>query len=131
MSAHCWCYVCAGRIVTRQTYTRHGRKDKPDEPVQQASLAVDSMALPPEAHHVEHAEDEHKGELSPDDAHTDPLGLLEEVDDSARTGRSKLSPAEVTLLMLDWMCTHKVTDSAAVDLWGLVSLLLPGEVTIT
>ena len=41
---------------------------------------------------------------------------------------AQLTPEEVTLFLLDWMCVHKITDSAAKDMWSLVQMLLPGQV---
>ena len=35
------------------------------------------------------------------------------------------SAAEITLLFIDWMCTNKVTDAAAQDMWSLLHLILP------
>jgi hypothetical protein len=36
--------------------------------------------------------------------------------------------AEVTLMLLDWMCTHKVADSAARDVWSLVRSAVPAHI---
>ena len=126
MSAQCWCFSCAGRVVTRQTFRRHGRKDKPDAPIQPESLGVESM---PAVGGPSACYDRDPGsDSSLDDVDVDPLGLSAEVTDGDRTGVGQLSPAEVTLLLLDWMCAHKTTDSSAVDLWALIGLLLPGQV---
>ena len=38
MSAQCWCYSCAGAVVTRATFRNHGRKTKPDEPIRRETL---------------------------------------------------------------------------------------------
>ena len=117
MSAQCWCYQCAGRIVTRKTFNNHGRKNKPDEPERK----IDGLGISLPELVVQHA---------------DANALLEEVDDSTQSedtsgwptddstdsedagrpsgaGRSNLSSQEVLLLFLDWMASHKATDSAA------------------
>jgi hypothetical protein len=39
-----------------------------------------------------------------------------------------LTAAECTLFLLDWMTSHKVTDSAARDIWKVVKMLLPPNV---
>jgi hypothetical protein len=41
-----------------------------------------------------------------------------------------LNSAEVALLFLDWMCKHKLTDSAARDLWRLLKVMLPEVVEL-
>ena len=112
MSAQCWCYNCAGRIVSRKTWVAHGRKDKPDEPLEQDEVDLVSM--------VDHDEEpppvpesDSDGDLPPeDDIINDALGLGLDDAGEQQTGRAKLTAAEVTLFLLDWMCTHKVTDTA-------------------
>ena len=47
-----------------------------------------------------------------------------------RFGQCGLSAAEVTLFLLDWMCTHKVTDACADHMWSLVKTVIPGEVDV-
>ena len=109
MSAQCWCYTCAGRIVVRSTFIAHGRKDKPDEPLREdASIPLESMPegkvereVPPDQ-----AEDSLSEE---EDREFDELGLANATPEEDLIGRGKLSVAEVTLFLLDWMCTHKVT----------------------
>lgn len=49
-------------------------------------------------------EEDSDDEVDPFD---DPLGLGDD-EASLRSGSAQLSAAEVTLFLLDWMCTHKV-----------------------
>ena len=126
MSAQCWCFNCAGRIVSRKTFISHGRKDKPDKPIQQQPLPLASMDDSDVLTVLEHDEID----FSSDDGTVNALGLGGEEEDDSRIGRGKLSASEVTLFLLDWMSTHKITDSATNGLWSLVQLLLPGEVDI-
>ena len=39
----------------------------------------------------------------------------------------EMTAAEITLMLLDWMCIHKVTDSAAADVWSLVRAAVPSR----
>ena len=110
MSAQCWCYTCAGRIVTRKTFISHGRKNKPDAPVRKAPpLPMVSMPDVGDETHDVHAhvleEEDSDDEVDPFE---DPLGLADD-DTALRSGSAQLSAAEVTLFMMDWMCTHKVS----------------------
>jgi len=43
MSAQCWCYDCAGRVVDRKTFIRHGRKSVPDPPISENKVEIVSM----------------------------------------------------------------------------------------
>ena len=45
MSAQCWCYDCAGRIVDRRTFIRHGRHAAPAPPVVHPEQRLESMVL--------------------------------------------------------------------------------------
>lgn len=105
--SQCWCYTCAGGIVTRKTFVNHGRKDKPDERVRVVpDLPMVSMPDLPDERKVHLTDDEDTDEDT-DDPFDDPLGLAVD-EDPQRTGKAQLSSAEVTLFLLDWMCTHKV-----------------------
>lgn len=134
MSAQCWCYSCAGRVVTRQTWTIHGRKDQPDRPVVEAecrslpllSLAEGGSWLGP-APEVSSSSDEEELESS---YSQDPLGLGLPRDSENEIGKGKLTAAEVTLLLLDWIHSHKTTDKSAMDVWQLCQLLVPGGVDL-
>jgi len=42
-------------------------------------------------------------------------------------GQGRLTGAQVTLLLLDWMSSHKVTDAAARSVWFIVSAHLPED----
>jgi len=46
MSAQCWCFTCGGKVVSRNTFLRHGRKVKPDLPVQKRN--VELLSVPEE-----------------------------------------------------------------------------------
>jgi hypothetical protein len=55
----------------------------------------------------------------------DPLGLNAEVPDSKRSGRAGLSAPELTLLVLDWMSSHKGSDRSAEDLYDICKMMMP------
>ena len=61
-----------------------------------------------------------------DEGDWDPLGLL----GGHSEGESKMTSPEIVLLFLDWMCKHKLTDSAAKDLWTLMSRFMPEGVDL-
>jgi hypothetical protein len=105
--SQCWCYTCAGGIVTRKTFVSHGRKVKPDERVRVVpDLPMVSMpdVSDERKFHISSGDDTDEDE---DDPFDDPLGLQTDKD-PVRTGKAQLSAPEVTLFLLDWMCTHKV-----------------------
>ena len=135
MSAQCFCYDCGGKTVTRHTFRRHGRKDKPDPPAPPQLHVLPMVSMPEVA--IEEVED------ADPDAHEDQdLGRpgciwkslkrkreeMEEDDgleESIRVGRAGLAPDEITLMILDWLSVHKGTDMSAQDIWQLVHMLLP------
>ena len=132
MSAQCWCFACAGRIVSRKTWINHGRKDKPDDPlpeqeqVQLLSMDQDEIESSP-------AFPSSDTEMSSDEeCAVNALGLGQEAqnDCSQGAGKAQLTAPEVTLFLLDWMCSHKVTDAATENLWNLVNMILPDQVDI-
>ena len=45
-------------------------------------------------------------------------------------GRAELSAAEITLLVLDWMCAYKVTDVSASVIYGVLSMVCPQGVNM-
>ena len=49
MSAQCWCFNCAGRVVCRKTYRAHGRKDKPYSPTSKRARICRPPPSPPPA----------------------------------------------------------------------------------
>jgi hypothetical protein len=115
----------------------------PDSPKQPDAIVPELVSVDPEADEddpmLQHGEllfcNRAPGEEytpSDDDSseEEDPLGLQQQVSESSRVGRGRLSAAEVTLFLLDWMCSHKQTDKAARDIWSLCQLLLPGQVDI-
>ena len=129
MSAQCWCFTCAGRIVTRKTYVLHGRKDKPDEPLGHPALTVVSM---PDSTGELIAGDDCNWDANNDsDSDHDPLGLSgDKHENEPGVGRAQLNSSEMTLLFLDWMCKNKLPDSAAGDMWRLTGLMMPDGVDI-
>ena len=126
MSAQCWCFSCAGKIVVRSTFRAHGRKDKPDEPLR-PKAAVAMASMPPESEALSGEESE-VDDWSDEDA-PDLLGLEAPADDADRVGKAELTVSEVTLFLLDWMCAHKATDSQTKDLWAVVQMLLPRQLS--
>ena len=136
MSAQCWCYKCAGKVVTRKTFISHGRKNKPDEAIapQPAADFVPSGESYPAGDGIgrarimrdDHSSDSDEGQLGDSDLG---LGSVEDAN-GVRTGRLELTSAEITVLLLDWMCTHKETDASAEHMWTIVQMMLPGEVSI-
>ena len=131
MSMQCWCYHCAGCLVTRKTFISHGRMDKPiiAQPAQEHVIAMDSM--PPVGNEPDSDE---SSDYSSSDSDSDEemdgnaLGLGMEADaEGPAVGPAGLSVKEVVLLMLDWMTSHKSTDSSAKDMWALLGMLLPAD----
>ena len=129
MSMQCWCFSCAGKIVVRSTFRAHGRKDKPDEPLR-PTAAVAMASMPPESKAVSAGEESDVSDWSDEDA-DDLLGLDAPAEEADRAGKAELTVAEVTLFLLDWMCAHKATDSQTKDLWSIVQMLLPGQVSVS
>ena len=97
--------------------------NRPVAPLQPQRLPVLSM---PEPEHVDEEHEGSGGDTDEDDnAEWDPLGL-----GGVHADESKLTPPEIILLFLDWMCKHKLTDSAAKDLWTLMSTFMPEGVDL-
>ena len=125
MSAQCWCYKCAGRIVGRKTFVRHGKKNLPDAPINAGPPRLPVLSMPEP---VAVALGDVEADEDSSDSDHDPLGLAEAKQNEVQellTGCAKLNSAEIALLFLDWMCKHKLTDSAAGDLWRLLKVMLP------
>lgn len=124
MSAQCWCFTCAGRVVSRNTFAAHGRKERPDPPTRKRPLEMLSM---------DDASDaglEASAELEPpsiDDVDLDDpwAYILEHME--GEIGQGKLTGAQVTLLLLDWCSSHKVSDTAVQSVWSLIKALLPED----
>jgi hypothetical protein len=128
MSAQCWCFHCAGRIVTRNTFVNHGRKQKPDPPRENPVVPLVSMPMPLVPQDVYEQGPFVPEHSSSEDSDQDIEGAFDlgpRGDEETTTGRGELTAREVTLLLLDWMATHKITDAASSDLWTLVTMLLP------
>lgn len=126
MSNQCWCFHCAGKVVTRNTFVAHGRKHKPDEPVRKRQC----LPLVSVAEEVEPAvplgcfdhDDEELEDVSW--RHFDPLGLGEAMQNLGLDPESRLTAAEATFYFLDWMSTYKVTDTSAAGMWTLLRALV-------
>ena len=131
MSAQCWCFNCAGRVVCRKTYRAHGRKDKPDSPTSKRACICRPPPSPPPA--AGFAFDE---AVFDEPELLDPLALLmtssdEEVDDELDEFESVLqplvqgvvTPRQASVLLLDWASAHKVTDKAICGAWRIARLL--------
>lgn len=125
MSAQCWCYTCAGRLVSRNTFREHGRKEKPDPPVRKRPLEMISMADEAEAWGHDISVDLEPPDLDDVDLDDPWATILEQME--GEIGHGKFSGAQVTLLLLDWCCSHKVSDAGARAVWGLVKALLPED----
>jgi hypothetical protein len=123
MSSQCWCFTCSGGIVSRNTFIAHGRKEKPDRPTRKRRLEM--ISVPPEV-----APQIAPVELDPpalaDHDFDDPWAtILERME--GEIGKGQLTGAQVSLLLLDWMSSHKVTDAAARCVWSIVSALMPED----
>ena len=134
MLAQCWCYQCAGRIVTRKTFNNHGRKNKPDEPERK----IDGLGISLPEVVAQHADADASLEEVDDSTQSEdtsgwPTDDSTDSEDAGRpsgAGRSNLSSQEVLLLFLDWMASHKTTDSSASQMWMLFNALLPENVRL-
>ena len=75
MSAQCWCFTCAGKVVGRKTYVGHGRKDKPDAPIAHPQLAV--LSMPDSKDALVAGSDESDDDIANNDSDSDhdPFGL--------------------------------------------------------
>jgi hypothetical protein len=105
MSAQCFCYECAGAIVNRKTFTRHGRVDKPPVPLPDLNHAMVSVggSRGDEKDHEDDTDDE-MAELvySDSDDDDDDYDFLDsenddtgEEDDDPGIGVGKLTKKEV------------------------------------
>ena len=141
---NCSCERCNGALVSRRTWYRHKRErarqarsrsppsgsggDGPghDPP----ALHDDAQVRDPDA--SAHAESDAELSDSASDSDTyDPLGLLGAVgvdeEEIERIGRGEVSPADITLLLLDLVSAHKLTDSAARDMWNVIRMIMPSD----
>ena len=134
MSAQCWCYHCSGKVVSRNTFNRHGGKSAPDPPV--APITVEVLSMPDEVPCLHSGSDAgtSSDDDSTDDEDDDDLGeeywrnLFADGDaDATRFGRAQFSKENLVLLFLDWMSTHKATDEASAAVWGLLVAMAPAE----
>jgi hypothetical protein len=138
MGIQCWCFWCAGRYVSRATFFRHGGKSAIDPPVPTeadaptplVSVSGDarSSSSGPNCKSHEVAEEDF-GECSDECyRHYDPLNLVEASEgdgEEERADPSSMSAAELTLYLLDWMCSFKVTDRSAKSAWDMAKAMLP------
>ena len=127
MSVQCWCYHCAGRIVARATFIRHGRKVRPDAPV----MAVEDqpLELEPALAPIEPGSG-YEASLSPAPEEDAPPTLGDALKALNIRGRDGVGGGEITavdvcILLLDWMHTNKETGNSAHHIWGLCRLLVP------
>ena len=122
MSANCWCLHCGGKTVTRNTFVKHGRKNKPDTPPKNDHIDLAMLA----PHYNSNSDKQQQ--LPHHDSDTDvydPDTSSDTDTDTEGAGKAHLTDREVSLLLMDWMCAHKITDSAAKHIWELVRLFLP------
>jgi len=130
MSAQCWCYHCAGKIVCRDTFRRHGRKVRPDLPLleeEEQPLQLDPPLAPIESPADVEEKRAHPSEQQKDDPPPNLRDALEALKVSAKdtVGAAGITAADVCILLLDWMHTNKETANSASYMWGLCKLLLP------
>ncbi len=106
MSAQCWCYVCAGRVVSRSTFYNHGRKNKPDSPARDpVPLPVESAMLPRVAVDPDDiATSDSDTDESESDEEMDLLGMR---DSDARTGRANLTAGGLYIYV--YVCAYIFT----------------------
>ena len=104
MSAQCWCFSCAGMNVTRKTYCRHGRKDKPDAPITHPQLAV--LSMPDSKDNLVTGNEESDDDIANNDSDSDhdPFGLACEDPDAVLLGKAQITSPEVTLLLRTAVC---------------------------
>lgn len=131
MSAQCWCYNCAGKVVCRNTFKAHGRKNKPDSPIRAGQ--DDPLLVPDDAAPADYDEQYGVPDFSDSDddeplVYEDPFAG--EQDDAPPIGRARMSKLEALLTFLDWMCVNKVTDKTAQDMWARQKLYLPEDVNL-
>ena len=118
MSAQCWCFHCAGKVVSRNTFKNHGRKFKPDPPIRKRK--IDMVSMP---------DDNEDQECHPVNDNEDPVQIetdeawgrvFSRTDNTHEFGRGNLNSRQVLMLLLDWMCSHKATDESARSVWSIV-----------
>jgi len=105
MVCQCWCYHCTGKLVTRTTFRNHGRKDKPDEPLPKRARILPMDSMPDNLMQIEN--------LPPDNLYSEDdldVSILEGLtdEDGTEIGYAGLTALELRLVLLDWMCSHKV-----------------------
>lgn len=111
MSAQCWCYDCAGRIVDRRTFIRHGRHAVPAPPVVHPEQRLESMVLI-EDDSSEDAEgstdDDEEMPWEEDASNTEMWSSLLGAD--VNTEPPAFGRGAVTGGQVDYMCTFMYTD---------------------
>lgn len=141
MSAQCWCYRCAGRVVSRHTFVAHGRKDVPDAPSRKRTIDMVSMPRQEHPHQPDQLADEadSSGAEEGDEGDGEPTAHQQNLDtwsalfgDAAsrthKLGRGGLTAEQVVVLLLDWMCATKATDECAKGIWTIIEACLPADV---
>jgi len=141
MSAQCWCFHCAGAIVTRKTFIAHGRKSEPDAPIAPENEAPLNLA-PPLSVSSSSASEPREVHVRPEqsgpeegDEDDEPLSLEDVLNDhgirfNGEMGGGKISEADLVVLILDWMHANKGTATSAEYLWSVCKLLAPEEATV-
>ena len=149
----CWCTDCKGAWRTVRTARKHSKKRRlvsqiHEEQNNASAAGLVSYSEPQNdapAPGSEVQDDINAGLNDPEApgvkealaaAEYDPLSLLrqrtsEEGGDGGGVGpigRAGLNEAELTLVLLDLLCAHKITDSAAEDMWNVVKMLLPPDI---
>jgi hypothetical protein len=124
--------------VCRNTWVSHGRVHKPPAPLR--GLDQIMVSLPEHESEHEYESDENMPPLvysdddsdDSDDSDDDFPG--DDSDDSGEEGdgigRGKLTRKEVTMLVLDWIASKKVTDAAAEMMWEIVTLMMPEDAEV-
>lgn len=129
MSAQCWCYTCAGKIVSRNTFKNHGRKFKPDPPVRKRKIDMVSMDVNSEEEKYDSSDDVDDDEC--EDVRVPPdvawHRVFAKADGDVTFGRGGLTARQVLMLLLDWMCSHKATDESAKSVWSILQACMPAE----
>ena len=141
----CWCTGCKGAWRTVRTVRQHSKKRRLVSPIHEQNNAsgLVSYSEPQNDDPAPGSEgqDEINSGLNDPEApgvkealaaaEYDPLSLLRTSEDGGGAdpiGRAGLNEAELTLVLLDLLCAHKLTDSAAEDMWNVVKMLLPPDV---
>jgi hypothetical protein len=131
MSAQCYCYECAGCIVERRTFIAHGRMNQPTAASEQLGMRMVSVADDAAADDGASDATDWDGTATDSEEDSDECDGLhsdnDEGDDDNDNlmGRGQLTRKEITMQVLDWMTSKKVSDAAAIMMWEIVTLMMP------